>query len=319
MAEKKEPVVEQIENYGLSQKDRPKTMFSKIGIVGCGTTGQILTREIAAKGIEVVFLELSDDIVKHSIQEISAELDNMIGRWGMTSGEKRAILSRIKGTTTYKDFADCDLVMEAILSKRRETSIEVRKEVFKKIEENVTREAIIATHTSTLVITELASELKYKDRCINLHLPTQIQDSNTLEIARSLYTSDEVFKNVKKFAALLGKNSIQVEESPGLISTRLFVSLINEACSMLMEGVGSKEDVDLMVRDGIGMPLGPFEMADKIGLDRVIRWMENLYNEFGDHHYMPSPLLKRLVRAHHYGRKTGEGFYKYDENGKKMK
>jgi 3-hydroxybutyryl-CoA dehydrogenase len=235
----------------------------------------------------------------------------------MTSGDKRSVLSRIKGTTDYKELKECDLVIECILSKVREFSVEIRKNVFKKIEENVRRDAIIATNSSTIVITELSSELEYKDRCLSLHFSTTAPGATVVEVVRGLYTTESVCENVQKFATLIEKIPIPVDESPGLISVRIFVALISEACDVFMEGVASKENIDLTMRNGLGLPLGPFEMADKIGLDKVVRWMDNLYKEFGDLKYKPSPILKKMVRANRLGRKSGHGFYNYDEHGNK--
>jgi 3-hydroxybutyryl-CoA dehydrogenase len=204
------------------------------------------------------------------------------------------------------------------LSKQREYSLDIRKGVFQKIEEHVSPHAIIATNSTTTVITELASGIKHKDRCLSLHFSTTNPGANIVEVVKGLHASEDICQSVRKFATLIGKIPIPVEESPGLISVRLFVSLIGEACDALMEGVASKEDIDLTMRNGLGLPLGPFEMADKIGLDRVVRWMENLYNEFGDMKYKPSPLIKKLVRAERLGRKTCMGFYTYDTHGNKI-
>ena len=311
-------IIEQIEDYALSKKERPKAQFSQIGIVGAGTTGQRIILMIATKGIEVVFLDLNKEIIEHTYKELAEELDNRIEHWGMTDGDKRAVLSRIKGTTDYSDFKDCDLVIESILSKQREFSLDIRKAVFQKIEEHVSKDTIIATNSTTVVITELASGLVHKDRCLSLHFSTTNPGANIVEVVKGLHTADSVCQNVRKFATLIGKIPIPVDESPGLISVRLFVSLIGEACDTLMEGVATKEDIDLTMRNGLGLPLGPFEMADKIGLDRVVRWMENLYNEFGDMKYKPSPLIKKLVRAERLGRKTCMGFYTYDAHGNKI-
>ncbi|MGF1584758.1 MAG: 3-hydroxyacyl-CoA dehydrogenase family protein [Bacteroidales bacterium] len=311
--------IEPIEQYGLSQKDRPKTLFSKVGIVGCGSVGQAIARIISCRGIEVVFIELSESLIKQSIDSIGCQLDRMIQRWGMTPGEKRSIMSRIRGTLDYEDLADCDLVIEAILSKTRENSVGVRKEVFRRIEKYVTPESIIATNSTTIVITELSSELEHKERCVSLHFSTTSPDAGILEVARGLYTSDEAYSRVLTFGKLLSKVVIPVEESPGLISVRLLVVLINEACHILGENVATKENIDLTMSSSLSTKQGPFEMADRIGLDRVLRYMENLFNEFGDIRYKANPQIKRLVRANQLGRKTGKGFYEYDENGARIK
>ena len=314
-----EILTESIEKFALSKKSKPRMKFSEVGIVGCGTTGQRITLMIASSGIEVTFLELSQELIEEAFSEMEEQLDEKIDHWGMTENDKKLILSRIKGTLVYDDFKECDLVIEAILSKTREFSKDIRISVFKLIEEHVKRDAIIATNSISSVITELSSELQYKDRCVSLHFSTTAPDANIVEVVRGLYSAEDVCVNVKKFAKLINKIPVPVEESPGLISVRLGVSLISEACDILMEGVGSKEDIDFVMRQGLGSPLGPFEMADKIGLDRVVRWMDSLYAEFGDRKYKPSPLLKKLVRAKHYGRKACEGFYRYDELGHKLK
>src|SRR6056297_1125982 len=311
--------VEPIEKYGLSAKSKPKSQFSTIGIVGCGNTGQRIALMVAGKGIEVVFLELSQAKIDQAFAEITEELDHQINHWGMTEGDKRSILSRIKGTLDYADFQNCDLVIESILSRTREESVDIRKEVFRNIEKHVSPHAIIATNSTTLVITELAAELKHKDRCISLHISTTAPEASIIEIVKGLHTSDEICEDVRRFAKLIGKTAIPVQESPGLVTARLAVSFISEACDVLMERVSDMESIDFSMRNGLGLPLGPFEMADKIGLDRVIRWMDNLYEEFGDYKYKPSPILKRLVRAGYLGRKTHKGFYEYDENGQKLK
>ncbi len=313
-----EVLSEPIINYGLSKKDQPKAQFAKVGIVGCGATGQQIAIMISSRGIEIVFLELSQEKIEQAVKEVADSLNDKINHWGMTEGGKKAIMSRIKGTLEYKDFADCDIVIESILSKQRENSREIRKEVFKSIENYVSPHAIIATNSTTIAITLFAAELTYKDRCISMHISTTSPDANIIEIVKGFYTSDETCENVRRFAKLIGKHFIEVEESPGLITVRLAAPMINEASQLLMERVAKMEDIDFAMKNGMGMPLGPFEMADKIGLDRVVRWLDNMYTEFGDLRYKASPLLKRLVRANHIGRKAQEGFYKYDSHGQKI-
>ncbi|MBN1115827.1 MAG: 3-hydroxyacyl-CoA dehydrogenase family protein [Bacteroidales bacterium] len=313
-----EVIIEPIENYGLSAKNRPKQLFSKVGIVGCGTVGQNIAMLISQKELEIVFIELSDEKIHLAMKNIEQELDNMIEHWGMTTGEKRAILSRISGYVGYEHLKGCDLVIESIRSKTRERRISCRKEVFKNVEKYVSTDAIIATNSTTIVITELSSELENKERCVSLHFLTNAPSARMIEVVRGLYTSDDVYAKVTKFITMLGKEAILCQESPGLVSVRLFVVQLNEACEVLMEGVSTMEDIDKTMRIGLGQALGPFEMADKIGLDKVNRWMENLYNEFGDSKYIASPLIKKLVRAQRLGRISGIGFYAYDEEGKKI-
>jgi len=314
----KQKIYERVEDYALSKKDRPKADFSKIGIVGCGTTGQSIAIMVASRGMDVVFIELSDEKIEQSLKEISTELSNKAKHWVITEGEKKSVLSKIKGTTQYKDLEGCDLVIESILSNDRENARDIRKEVFLKIEQYVSPEAIIATNSTTLAITELASVLAHKNRCVSLHISTTSPDAKLVEIASSLYTSEETCKNVQKFSILLGKKFIKVQESPGLVTVRLFAPMINEACNMLMEGITSMENIDFAAVTSLNLPLGPFEMADKIGIDRVNRWLDNMYEEFGDLQFKASPILRKLERAKSLGRKVHKGFYNYDESGNKI-
>jgi 3-hydroxybutyryl-CoA dehydrogenase len=313
-----ELIIEPIESYGLSKKDRPKVLFSKIGIVGCGSVGQGLAITASKHGIEVIFLELTTELINHSLDEIKKKLDEEINHWGLTPSEKTAILSRIKGTMKYDDFHDCELVIEAIKSFSKESSLDIRKEVFKNIEKHVSKECIIATNSSTLVVTEMAAELQHNDRCVSLDISSTAPGASVVEVAQGLHTSKESYDKVNKFIRLLDKIPIPVIESPGLISVRLFVVLLNEACETLMEGVSSMECIDNTMKACFNMPIGPFEFADKVGLDKTLRWMKNLFEEFGTSRYVPSPLIKKLVRANRLGKSVGAGFYNYDQNGNKI-
>jgi 3-hydroxybutyryl-CoA dehydrogenase len=310
--------IEKLEDYGLSKDNKPKTLFSRVGIVGAGSVGQNIARMVSSKGLDAVLLDLTQEKIDLAFLEMGRELDRMIERWGMTNSEKLGILSRIKGTTDYESFRGCDIVIEAIKSSKREQTHDERSDILAKIEMHVDRDTIIATNSSTHVITELTADLTHKDRCLSFHFLTPEADARVVEIVKGLYTSQEAYENSIKFANLIGKRVVPVKESPGIISTRLIVPFINEACEILMEGVGTMEDIDLTMKVGFGLPLGPFEMADKIGLDKILRWCENLYDEFGDQKYKSSPLLKKLVRANQWGRRTGRGFYEYNKDGVKI-
>ncbi len=312
-----EILVEPIEGYALSKnKKKGTTLFSKVGVVGCGKEGQSIARIASWHGMEVVFLELTEEKIETAIANIGKELDNRIENWGLTPSEKKAIMSRIKGTMDYKDLAECDFVIEAIRSDDKGArSIDARKEVFKKIEEIVREDTIIATNSTTIIITELASEMKKPERCISLHFFVTSPEARIIEVVKGLYTSEEVYNRVCTFVKLINRDVIPVEESAGLVSVRLYVTLLNEACQVLMEGIATMSDIDKTMKVGLGMRFGPFRTADIIGLSKITKWMDNLYEEFGSSKYKPSPLIKRLVRAKHLGVVSGEGFYKYDENG----
>lgn len=313
-----EVIYEPIEEFGLSKKDRSKALFSKIGVIGCGLVGQNIARVASFYGIEVVFIEVSEDKINDAYKNIEKLMDERIEHWGITPGEKRASLSRIKGTLDYKDLKGCDFVIEAIRAIDRGGKIKERKEIFHRIESVVDRDCIIATNSTTIVITELASDLVYRDRCVSMHFFVNSQEARIVEVVRGLYTTDESYQKVCKFVTLINRKIVQVQESAGLVSVRMFVVVLNEACEILMEGISTIEDIDQTMKIGLGMRLGVFEVADKMGLDKIIRWMENIYNEFGDIRYKPNPYLRRLVRAKHMGIASGEGFYQYNEKGKRI-
>ncbi len=313
-----EVIYEPIEEFGLIKKKVSRALFSKIGIVGCGLVGQNIARVASFYGIEVVFIEVSEDKIRDAYSNIEKILDHRIEHWGLTQGEKRAILSRIKGTLDYKDLAGCDFVVESIRAVNRGGKIKERKKIFRNIEKVVDRNCIIGTNSTTIIITELSSEMKYKDRCISFHFSVASREARIMEVVKGLYTSDESYAKVCQFVRLINRKIIPVEESAGLISVRLFVVLLNEACEILMEGIATMEDIDTTMKIGQGMRLGPFEVADKMGLDKIVRWMENIYAEFGDVHFKPSPIIKRLVRAKQLGVSTGKGFYEYDGEGNKI-
>ncbi len=315
--------VEPIEGYAIKRREHPlvkknRYEFTKVGIVGCGILGQEITRMVSSHGIDVTFVEISEEKIEQALNSISNDLNDMIERWGMTYSEKRAIMSRINGTMNYEDLEGADIVIESVKSRSRESSVDLRKRIFREIEKDIDPEAIIATNSTTLVITEMSSELEYPERCVSLHFLSPADKIPVVEIARGLNTSDETYDKVCQFARLFDKKVVPVIESPGIISTRLIAPLINEACEILMEGVGKLDDIDDTMKMGFGFPLGPFEVADKIGLDTIVRWLDNLYSEFGDLKYKASPLLKKMVRANHLGRETRQGFYEYNEEGKKI-
>ena len=310
--------VEKLENYALSQKAGKATLFSRIGIVGCGKEGQNIARMAAFNGLEVRFVELSQDKIDAAITAIDQQFDTRIESWGLTTSEKRTIMGRISGSTSYDVLKDCDFVIESVLREQYtpHESITLRKSIFNKIESIVREDCIIATNATTVIVSELSSGLKIKDRCVSLHFFINSPDARIVEVVRGLWTSDKVYEKVKSFMTMLRRQVIPVHESVGLIGVRMMVTMINEACDIYMEGVSSLEDIDKTIQIGYGMRHGIFQLADIIGLDKIERWGDNLFNEFGKIAHKPSPLIKRLVRAQQFGLSSGCGFYYYDEKGK---
>jgi 3-hydroxybutyryl-CoA dehydrogenase len=309
-------MAESLEDYSLRKKDYIKPGnggLKKVGVIGCGNMGQEIVRIISQHGIDVVFLDVNEERINVILEEISASLDEIINKWGLTTSEKRAILSRIRGSTNYKDISDCKLVIESINIRQRFTSLEARKEVFKNIEAVVSHSTVIASNNSTLMISDLASVIKYPERVVGVNFINPSSSVKVVEVVRGLKTSDAAYDFVIRFIKMLDKIPVELHESPGNISTRLIVTLINEACELLMEGVASVRYIDMTMKSGYGLQFGPFELADRVGLDKVLKWMNNLYMEFGTPCFKPSPIIKRLVRANYLGKKTGKGFYKYED------
>jgi len=309
---------EPIELYGLSQKGRIRNQFAKIGIIGAGGVGCEISLLVSQSGIEVIIIEISEERIIHAYSEMELMLNKQIDHWGMTSSEKKLILSRIKCSLNYSNLTGCDLVVECIKSKSNDQMLDLRKSIFMRIEEYVDNDCIIATNSTAAIITELSSVLKHNERALGIHFLTTNPNARIVEVVRGLHTSSEIYDNAVKFVKMINKTPVLVEESSGLISVRIVSTMINEACDVFMEGVSSLESIDLTMKNYFGLILGPFELADKIGLDKIQSWMDELYNEFGYMKYKTSPLIKRLVRANHLGRKTLRGFYQYDENLKRL-
>lgn len=305
----------QLLEFGLGDMLQTKGSIHSIGIVGCGSVGQEITLLVAKAGIEVVFVDVSEERVKEIMNDLGYLLDDEIAHWSLTSSEKRLVLSRIKGTFNFEGLKDCDIVIEAISSRQRGTMLDIRQDLFKSIEAVVREDAIISSQVATLMISELAIKLNKPERAIGLHFIDPIGKTQIVEVSKGLKTSDETFQKVSRFCGMLKKKVISINESPGNISTRMIIPFINDACELLSEGVASIEDIDTTMKEASGHHIGPFELADRAGLDKVLKFMDNLYAEFGEQKYKASPIIKRLVRGGYLGRSTGKGFYRY-ENGK---
>ena len=316
-----EPIREPIEKYGLSKRSLKKTLFSRIGVVGCGKDGSVIATAAASMGMEVVFLEPSKERIANAFARIEDKLDKRIKGWGLTASEKKAILSRISGTMKYDDFEGCDFVIEAIRydNMTGERRVEQRKEVFEHLEKILSPTAIIASNVTTVIVSELASELEHKDRCIGLHFLSNVPESQLIEVVRGLETSDSTYNKICQFARLINYQYVPVVESAGLVSFRLYLIQLNEACSILMENISNPADIDRIMTIGFGHRQGLFRTADQLGIEKIVKLMENLYDEYGHVKYKPSPVLLRMYRAKHFGVSTQRGFYSYDESGNIIK
>lgn len=290
----------------MEQEELEKIVFRKIAVIGFGTMGQGIAQTISQKGISVVIVERNVKSLKKGLSELSLALDKEIERWGITESEKKAILSRINGTENLDEIENVDIVIEAIVE-----DIDVKKELFKKIDRICPPETIFITNTSTLSISETAKVTKREDKIIGMHFLTPVPKIPVVELVRGLKTSNETYLIVKKFAETIEKTAVEVYEYPGHITTRVIIPLLNEAMHVLMEGVAAAEGIDTAMRLGFNFNMGPLALADMMGLDVVMDWMETLFRELGDLKYKPCPILRKLVREGHLGRKTGKGFFEY--------
>lgn len=289
-------------------------MFRVIGVVGAGTMGQSIAEMLAVKGMDVHLVEKTPERLQSAVDMLEASLDRQMERWAITAAEKKLTLNRIHMETSLYHLAGCDLVIETISE-----DLDSKKAVIQQLDGILSKDAIIASNTSTLSLTELAGASQYPERVIGMHFVYPTNRIDVVEIIRGLQTSDDTFDRTKTFVEeALSKTGVMVYESPGFVTTRLICLLINESLHVLEEGVASPEDIDSAMRLGYQFEHGPLEMADRFGLDAVLAALERMFREFGELKYRPSFLLKKKVRAGQLGVKTGIGFFQYDKDGERL-
>ncbi len=295
----------------LSKKDSDG--FHAIAVIGLGVMGQGIAQSISTAGIEVIAVEKSEKRLAHQIKSMDETLENDIHRWTMTKSEKRAILSRIKGTTDIATIANIPIVIEAV-----DENFDLKRKLFHELDQLCSPETILVSNTSTLNLSKLATYTKRADKVIGMHFLNPVPKVPLVELVRGMKTSDDTFNTIQKLANRLGKTPIEVFEYPGFVTTRIIIPLLNEAMYILMEGVATAESIDTAMRLGYEFRYGPLELADMMGLDEVLAWMDSLFHELGEAKYRPCPLLRQMVRKGKLGKKMGEGFFKYDDHGKKI-
>jgi 3-hydroxybutyryl-CoA dehydrogenase len=281
-----------------------------VGLVGGGTMGQGIAITCAAAGLDVLLLEKTADLAKHSVAEVAQALERDIAKWRRTESEKKAILGRIRTVDDARGLEAANIVIECVSE-----DLELKASIFQTLDQVCPPEDILATNTSSLSVTEIATRTRRPDRVIGLHFLQPVPKVPLVEVVRGLGTSDTTFRATMDFVRLLGKTGIEVFEYPGYVTTRVILPFLNEAMHVVMEGVASAEAVDTSMKLGYGLPIGPLALADRIGLDEVSRWMQYLFQELGDLKYRPCPLLRKMIRAGHLGVKSGRGFFEYDEDG----
>src|ERR1700737_2138467 len=284
----------------------------KVGVLGCGLMGSGIAQVAATSGFDVVVLEVEQKYLDRGFAGIEKSLAKFAERppekGGITSQQRDQIRARLKGTTHKQDLADCDLIIEAIIE-----SVPEKKAMYRSLDDIVKKNVILATNTSSISVTELLTSSQRPERFVGLHFFNPVPLMKLVEVVRTIATAPEVYDTVYEFAKRLGKVPVRTSDKTGFIVNRLLVPYLLDAVRAYEEGVGSIEDIDNAMKLGCGYPMGPFTLLDFVGLDTTYYITHVMYDEFKEKRFASPPLLKRLVMAGWYGKKSGEGFYDYSD------
>jgi 3-hydroxybutyryl-CoA dehydrogenase len=281
-------------------------MVEIFGVVGAGTMGNGIAQVAARAGFQVVMRDVGEEFLARGMKAIERSLQRDVDKERLDAGEKQAIVERIRATTELSELRDAFLIVEAVTE-----DLKVKTEVFKMLDEVATADAILASNTSSISITQLGAVTRRPDKVIGMHFMNPVPVMKLVEIIRGAATSDETYQRIHGLTEKLGKVPLECNDSPGFISNRVLMPMINEAIFALYEGVASRESIDGIMKLGMNHPMGPLTLADFIGLDVCLAIMNVLHDGFGDSKYRPCPLLKRYVDAGWLGKKSGRGFYEY--------
>jgi len=287
--------------------------IKKVGVVGCGTMGSGITQVCAQFGYKTIVSETNDDLLKKGIASIESFLNKGIERGKITQQEKESTLANIKGVNDLKFFSDCDLTIEAVTE-----DLNLKKRIFTDLDRICPEHTILETNTSNLCIMEIASATRRQEKVLGLHFMNPVPLMRLVELVKSIITSNETLEMAKEFTKSLGKDYIVASDTPGFIVNRLNSPFMLNAIRMFEAGIGSIEDIDKAATLGLNHPMGPFTLMDFGGLDMMYSSVKQRYEELPIPEFMPPPLLKRMVHAGRFGRKTGKGWYEYNERGEKI-
>jgi 3-hydroxybutyryl-CoA dehydrogenase len=277
-----------------------------IGVVGAGTMGNGIAQVAARAGYRVVMRDVKDEFLQRGLAAIEKSLQRDVEKERLAADEKDVIRGRIQATTSLDPLRDASIVIEAVTENQ-----EVKTEIFKALDQITPPETILASNTSSISITRLGASTSRADKVIGMHFMNPVPVMKLVEVIRGIATSDETYERVRELTEKLGKTALDCQDSPGFVSNRVLMPMINEAIFTLYEGVATRESIDGIMKLGMNHPMGPLTLADFIGLDVCLAIMNVMHEGFGDSKYRPCPLLRRYVDAGWLGRKTGRGFYEY--------
>jgi 3-hydroxybutyryl-CoA dehydrogenase len=281
-------------------------LIRTIGVVGAGTMGSGIAQVAARAGLNVVMRDINDDFLKRGFATIDKSLQRDVEKDRLTVEDKQTITGRIQSTTSFDDLSESDFAVEAV-----NEDVSIKSEIFRQLDKITRPGVILASNTSSISITRLAALTSRPESFIGMHFMNPVPVMKLVEIIRGAATSDATYEATRDLAEAMGKIAVEVNDSPGFVSNRVLMPMINEAVFALYEGVGTADAIDEVMKLGMNHPMGPLQLADFIGLDVCLAIMNVLYDGFDDSKYRPCPLLKKYVDAGWLGRKTGRGFYRY--------
>jgi 3-hydroxybutyryl-CoA dehydrogenase len=284
--------------------------IKKVGVLGCGLMGSGIAQTAASAGFETIVREVSDDLIAKGFAGIDKSLGKFAEKGAITADQQKEIRGRLSGTTSFEDLADCDIIIEAIIE-----NLDTKRETYLRLDELCKRETIFASNTSSLSITQMMSVVSSarQQRFIGMHFFNPVPIMKLVEVIRTILTDAAVYEDAVTFASQLGKVPVRTSDRTGFIVNRLLVPYMLDAIRALEEGVGSIVDIDNAMKLGCGYPMGPLTLGDFVGLDTTYYIAEIMFNEFREKRFASPPLLKRMVMAGLYGRKSGRGFYDYSD------